>query len=241
MEFRQQQDPSRPVTQTAMSPISTPPRPDRIPVQLDGCAGTQDAGMMVGHGVGCHLEVRWVAGLSGPRRRAMESTPPQPGSAAGPPHELVVEGREELLYLRGEAAELEHSVCCTYLYAAFSLRAEPGEGLTVAQLPVVAGWRRAINEIALQEMIHPALVNNLLAALGGRLASAAQSSPALPLRARDPADPGAVQRTDAAAIPPHRAARRPGHLHDGWPTGGEPAASCGADWTARAAGAAGLL
>jgi hypothetical protein len=97
----------------------------------------------------------------------MESTPPQPGSAAGPSHELVVEGREELLYLLGEAAELEHSVCCTYLYAAFSLRAEPGAGLTAEQLPVVAGWKRTINQIALQEMIHLALVNNLLAALGG--------------------------------------------------------------------------
>jgi Ferritin-like len=97
----------------------------------------------------------------------MESTPPKPGSAASPPHELVVEGREELLYLLGEAAEVEHSVCCTYLYAAFTLRAEPGEGLTAAQVPTVAGWKRAINEIALQEMSHLALVNNLLAALGG--------------------------------------------------------------------------
>jgi hypothetical protein len=32
---------------------------------------------------------------------------------------------------------------------------------------VVAGWKRTINQIALQEMIHLALVNNLLAALGG--------------------------------------------------------------------------
>jgi Ferritin-like len=31
----------------------------------------------------------------------------------------------------------------------------------------VAGWKRTINQIALQEMIHLALVNNLLAALGG--------------------------------------------------------------------------
>jgi len=31
----------------------------------------------------------------------------------------------------------------------------------------VAGWKRAINHIALQEMIHLALANNLLAALGG--------------------------------------------------------------------------
>src|SRR5215207_9688314 len=97
----------------------------------------------------------------------MEPTPPELGVATGSAHELVVEGREELLYLLGEAAEVEHAVCCTYLYAAFTLRAEPGEGLTAAQVPTVAGWKRAINEIALQEMSHLALVNNLLAALGG--------------------------------------------------------------------------
>jgi hypothetical protein len=97
----------------------------------------------------------------------MEPTPPELGAGTGSPHELVIEGREELLYLLGEAAELEHSVCCSYLYAAFTLQADPGEGLTAGQLPVVAGWKRTINEIALQEMIHLALVNNLLAALGG--------------------------------------------------------------------------
>src|SRR5687768_16726294 len=97
----------------------------------------------------------------------MESTPPGPGVTGGSPHELIVEGREELLYLLGEAAEVEHSVCCIYLYAAFTLRAEPGAGLPAEQVPFVAGWKRTINEIALQEMSHLALVNNLLAALGG--------------------------------------------------------------------------
>ncbi|HEY4725109.1 MAG TPA: ferritin-like protein, partial [Actinomycetota bacterium] len=97
----------------------------------------------------------------------MEPTPPGLGAGAGSPHELVIEGREELLYLLGEAAEVEHAACCIYLYAAFTLRAEPGDGLTAAQVPTVAGWKRGINRIALQEMIHLALVNNLLAALGG--------------------------------------------------------------------------
>jgi hypothetical protein len=97
----------------------------------------------------------------------MEPTPPELGAGIGSPHELVIEGREELLYLLGEAAEVEHAACCIYLYAAFTLRAEPGDGLTAAQVPAVAGWKRGINRIALQEMIHLALVNNLLAALGG--------------------------------------------------------------------------
>src|SRR4030095_8041615 len=97
----------------------------------------------------------------------MEPIAPEQRTATGPGRELIIEGREELLYLLGEAAELEHSVCCIYLYAAFSLRAEPGEGLTAEQLPIVAGWKRTINKIALQEMIHLALVNTLLAAWGG--------------------------------------------------------------------------
>jgi hypothetical protein len=97
----------------------------------------------------------------------MEPTPPEFGVATGSPHGLIVESREQLLYLLGEAAEIEHAACCIYLYAAFTLRAEPGDGLTAAQVPAAAGWKRAINQIALQEMIHLALVNNLLAALGG--------------------------------------------------------------------------
>ena len=110
----------------------------------------------------------------------MEPTPPELGAAGGSPDELIVEGREELLYLLGEAAEVEHAACCTYLYAAFSLRSEPGEGLTAAQVPIVAGWKRTINQIAVQEMVHLALVNNLLAALGGRHAWAATTSPSAP-------------------------------------------------------------
>jgi len=97
----------------------------------------------------------------------MEPTPPELGANTGSPRELVFESREELLYLLGEAAELEHSIFCAYLYAAFTLQAEPGAGLTAAQVPTVAGWKRGINQIALQEMIHLALANNLLAALGG--------------------------------------------------------------------------
>jgi Ferritin-like len=97
----------------------------------------------------------------------MEPTPPEPGVGSGAAHGLMVEGREQLLYLLGEAAELEHAVCGVYLYAAFTLRTEPGAGLAEEQVATVAGWKRGINRIALQEMVHLALVNNLLAALGG--------------------------------------------------------------------------
>ena len=48
--------------------------------------------------------------------------------AAQPSVEPVQPTRERLFYALCEAAELEHTLMCTYLYAAFSLKCE-GEGL----------------------------------------------------------------------------------------------------------------
>jgi hypothetical protein len=47
---------------------------------------------------------------------------------------LKVETREELVYLVGQACEIEHGLMCEYLYAQFSLKRGPGEGLTPGQL-----------------------------------------------------------------------------------------------------------
>jgi len=65
-----------------------------------------------------------------------------------------------------EAAELEHGLCCCYLFAAFSLKADPDEGLTATEHEAVARWRHTISEVAVQEMLHLALASNLLTALG---------------------------------------------------------------------------
>ena len=46
---------------------------------------------------------------------------------------LVVEHREQLWSLLVEAAQFEHMIMCQYLYACFSLRTEPDEGLTAEQ------------------------------------------------------------------------------------------------------------
>ena len=51
---------------------------------------------------------------------------------AEPP--LQVESREELVYLLGEAGEIEHALMCEYLYAQFSLKRTADEGLTPEQL-----------------------------------------------------------------------------------------------------------
>src|SRR5438874_11950575 len=79
---------------------------------------------------------------------------------------IVVEHRKELTYLLCQAAELEHSLMAQYLFAAFSLRSEPGPGLTEAQLDAVEGWRKVILAISAEEMLHWALVQNLLIAVG---------------------------------------------------------------------------
>lgn len=79
---------------------------------------------------------------------------------------ILVERRKELTYLLSQGAELEHSVMCEYLYAAFSLRSSPGPGLRPDQLEIVERWRRVLFDIAGEEMMHWAVVQNLLTAVG---------------------------------------------------------------------------
>src|SRR6516225_4173561 len=75
--------------------------------------------------------------------------------------------REQLVHRLYEAAELEHNLMCTYLYAAFSLRDGKAEGLNEQEAAAVARWRRTIVGVAIEEMGHLAAVWNITAALGG--------------------------------------------------------------------------
>lgn len=75
--------------------------------------------------------------------------------------------REQLLHALYEAAELEHNLMCTYLYAAFSLRQGTAEGLSAVQAAATAEWRRTLTDVAIEEMAHLAAIWNLTAALGG--------------------------------------------------------------------------
>src|SRR5437764_2361124 len=94
---------------------------------------------------------------------------------------IVIEDREELIYMLCEASELEHMIMCEYLFAAFSLKHDVSEGLTAAQVEAVRRWERIISGVATQEMLHLALASNLLTAIG---ASPHLSRPNLPQRAR---------------------------------------------------------
>ncbi len=80
---------------------------------------------------------------------------------------FAVPTREQLLHSLYEAAELEHNLMCTYLYAAFSLRSGETEGLTAHEDAGVNEFRRVIVEVATQEMAHLAAVWNITSALGG--------------------------------------------------------------------------
>jgi hypothetical protein len=88
------------------------------------------------------------------------------GGLAPPEAPFVIEHREALFYMLCEASELEHGIMCQYLYAAFSLKQSADEGLTAAEAEAVQRWRRHIFHIGAQEMLHLALVQNLLTATG---------------------------------------------------------------------------
>lgn len=79
----------------------------------------------------------------------------------------MIETRAQLIHTLTEAAEIEHNLLCSYLYAVFSLKRAGEAGLTEAQGEAVERWRKAILSIALEEMAHLACVNNLLVAVGG--------------------------------------------------------------------------
>ena len=88
------------------------------------------------------------------------------GGLAPPEAPFVIEHREALIYMLCEAAELEHGIMCQYLFAAFTLKQDEGEGLTPEELAAARRWRKVISHVATQEMLHLALVQNLLSAIG---------------------------------------------------------------------------
>ncbi len=77
------------------------------------------------------------------------------------------EQRDHLVALLYEAAELEHSACCMYLSAAFSMCTDPLEGgCTYEQIDQIRIWKSTMLSIARMEMEHLAIVNNVLTAIG---------------------------------------------------------------------------
>jgi hypothetical protein len=88
------------------------------------------------------------------------------GSRSTPEAPFVIEHREALIYMLCQASELEHAIMCQYLYAAFSLKQDVDEGVSPTQLAAIERWRRTVSHVATQEMLHLALVQNLLCSIG---------------------------------------------------------------------------
>ena len=80
--------------------------------------------------------------------------------------DIVQPSREHLIHRLYEAAELEHNLMCTYLYAAFSLK-DADDGLSAQEAAATARWRHAILDVAVEEMGHLCAVWNITSALGG--------------------------------------------------------------------------
>jgi len=105
--------------------------------------------------------------------------------------------REKLLHTLYEAAELEHNLMCTYLYAAFSMRSGEDDGLSAVEREAVARWRNEVLSVAIDEMSHLVAVWNITSALGG--------SPRFG-RGNFPLDPGGLPASVVVRLAPFSAA-----------------------------------
>jgi hypothetical protein len=83
-----------------------------------------------------------------------------------PEQTIVVAHREHLWWLLAEAAQLEHMIMCQYLFAEATLKDGEADGLTPDQADAVQRWRKTLHGIAVEEMLHLALVANLMCSIG---------------------------------------------------------------------------
>lgn len=94
--------------------------------------------------------------------------------------EIVIGSREQLLHLLAEASEIEHSLMCSYFYAAFSLKRAGDDSLAEAEGKAAERWRKAIMKVAIEEMGHLLMVANLTVSVGGRPHFARPNFPVAP-------------------------------------------------------------
>jgi CDGSH-type Zn-finger protein/uncharacterized Fe-S cluster protein YjdI len=78
---------------------------------------------------------------------------------------MNIETKEQLLHTLYEAAEIEHCLMCTYLYAAFSLDKDT-KTYSTDESKAVSTWHDLIMSVAIEEMVHLTLVNNLIVSMG---------------------------------------------------------------------------
>lgn len=78
----------------------------------------------------------------------------------------TIDTRDKLVDALNQAAELEHLLCCSYLYAGFSIKRTPDESLELVETEQTREWATQIMMIARQEMEHLGMACNLLSAVG---------------------------------------------------------------------------
>jgi hypothetical protein len=78
---------------------------------------------------------------------------------------VVVAHREDLWWLLAEACQLEHMIMCQYLFAEWTLK-DRSDGLTDEQSEAIERWRGVLRGIAIEEMLHLALVANVMSSIG---------------------------------------------------------------------------
>ncbi len=112
-------------------------------------------------------------------------------------HDVRANSREQLVHTLYEAAELEHNLMCTYLYAAYSLKDAADPGLDPAEADAVTRWKQTILGVAIEEMGHLVSVWNITSALG--------AAPRIG-RTNFPLDPGYLPANVVVKLAPFNAA-----------------------------------
>jgi hypothetical protein len=79
--------------------------------------------------------------------------------------EIVVAHREDLWWLLAEACQLEHMIMCQYLFAEWTLK-DSSDDVTGEQSEAIERWRGVLRGIAIEEMLHLALVANVMSSIG---------------------------------------------------------------------------
>ena len=78
----------------------------------------------------------------------------------------IIDTRDKLVDALNQAAELEHLLCCSYLFAGFTIKRTPDDTLELAETEQTREWATQIMMIARQEMEHLGMACNLLSAIG---------------------------------------------------------------------------
>ncbi len=81
-------------------------------------------------------------------------------------HGGSIDTREELVGALAVAAELDHFLLAQYLFAAYSMKKRPSEGISERQVELARRWEGVLLAVAREEVAHLAIVVNLSTAVG---------------------------------------------------------------------------